>query len=99
MTYFYKNCIDISQILELLGELGESERQEFGRLTESMVHHVVVDVVLINLSAKDQKVFLRNLTKDDHDKTWSHLSKKIDHLEDKIMVAFLELKASLQQDL
>lgn len=99
--YFYSHIIETSIISLELGkmDLAPSERVHLVSLVESQLHHVILDIVLSELSEEDKKIFLQHLSLDNHDKIWEHLKNRIENIEEKIKKAAEELKKELHKDI
>jgi hypothetical protein len=99
--HFYSHLIETSMISLELGELdlAKDERMHLLQLAENNIHHAILDAILSELSEEDKKTFLNHLSKDDHDKVWDHLSKKIEKIEDKIKSAAESIKKELHKDI
>lgn len=74
------------------------ERMHLLSLVDANIHSSVVSTVLENLSEHDKKIFLQNLSNDDHEKTWDHLKEKIEDAEDKIQKTIEETVRELLED-
>jgi len=68
-------------------------------LAADSLHHAVLDAVLSELSEKDKKIFLENLSSEDHNTTWKHLKESIQNVEEKIKKTAELLKKDLQKDI
>lgn len=99
--HFYSHLVKIDEVVTNLDtlDLTVEERQELTVIAESSIHHVVVDVVLSELSGKDKKLFLSYIASHDHDKTWSLLTEKIANVEDKIKQSVEILKKQMHEDI
>lgn len=99
--HFYSHLVDITTIvLEIADmDMSKEERLHLMALVESNLHHVVVDVVLSNLSEDDKKEFLLHLSLDNHDKIWKILNNKVENAEEKILEAAESLKKDLKKDI
>lgn len=99
--YFYSHLVDTSSITLELAEmdLTQEERMHLISLVESNLHHLILDIVLSELSEEDKKEFLVHLTSDSHDKVWELLNSKVDHIEEKIQKAAEDLKKELHEDI
>ena len=84
--HFYSHLIETSELSLALADikLSQEERIHLISLVESNLHHLILDVVLSELSEDDKKAFLRHVATESHDKVWDLLNKKVDNIEDKI---------------
>ncbi len=101
MSYFYSKLVTIEEIWEELSSLDLSipERKHLAELLDSSLHHTILDAILSELSDQDKKVFLSNLSENDHSKIWSFLNGKVDNIEEKIKKTAEDLKSELKKDL
>lgn len=99
--HFYSHLIETSQLSLALGdmELSKDERIHLLSLVESNLHHLILDVVLSELSEEDKKIFLEHVATNSHDKVWELLNKKVANIEEKIKKAAEDLKKELYQDI
>lgn len=99
--HFYSHIVETSLLSLELGEMDmtQEERVHLVSLAESQLHHVIVDIVLSELSDEDKKTFLHHLSLDDHEKIWHMLHTKVESIEEKIQKAAEELKAELHKDI
>lgn len=99
--YFFTHLIEYESIFiefEKL-EFSEDEKKHLAHLIDENLHHKVLDAVLSELNEEDKKTFLLHLHKDEHEKIWELLNKRVDNIEDKIKKAAEELKAEIHKDL
>lgn len=101
MKQFYSHLIEIESIAVELDKLDLSHEQKvhLAGLTDSSLHHTILDAVLSELSVSDKKIFLNHLKEGDHGKIWQFLNEKIDKVEEKIKKAADSLKLELHKDL
>ena len=99
--YFYAHLTETTDIVLELGELDLSpeERVHLLSLVEANIHSAVINTVLSNLNEENKKIFLRNLISNDHPKTWEHLSKSTEDLENKIKKTIDSIKKELLKDI
>lgn len=99
--HFYSHIVETSSISVALGEmdLTPDERKHLLDLVEHNLHHAILDSVLSELSDKDKEEFLRLMAEDDNDKIWELLSKRVDHIEDKIKQTADDLKTEIHKDI
>ena len=99
--HFYSHLIETSEISLALGdmELSKEERLHLLSLVESNLHHLILDVVLSELSEEDKKVFLEHVATNSHDKVWELLNEKAENIEEKIKKAAQDLKKELYTDI
>jgi hypothetical protein len=99
--HFYSHLIEIHEIYLSLTEmdLSDEERGHLLSLTEANIHATVVNTVLLELSAEDKKIFLKNLVANNHEETWKHLLGKAQDIESKIHQSLKRLKEELLKDI
>lgn len=99
--HFYHTLIETTDITMELAELDISpeERIHLLSLMDANVHSTVINIVLLNLDEEDKKIFLKNLTQENHEKTWEHLKTKSKNLEEQIIDAVEKLKQELKKDI
>jgi len=99
--HFYEKIIETSQISLELGDLNLSseERRELIILVNKNIHANVLDTVLSELPDEDKKIFLKNLSENDHAKIWNHLSSKTEKIEDKIKRSIEKAKKEFLKDI
>jgi hypothetical protein len=99
--HFYHHLITIDTIHIALDDLDLSpaEKQELIIIVDDNIYHVVIDVVLSELSGSDKKAFLALVLADDHSEIWELLSQKIENAEEKIKKAVNELIEKLHVDI
>ncbi|MDP4010862.1 MAG: hypothetical protein Q8P72_01385 [Candidatus Roizmanbacteria bacterium] len=98
---FYTHLIDIEELkvdLEKI-EIAPHEHQELLTIAHKTIHHIVIDIVLTELDEKEKKIFLSNLSKDDHTLIWSHLKERVENIDEKIKVASRTIIEELRRDL
>lgn len=62
----------------------DEEKTELVNLAHDRLHYVIINAVLSELSEEDKKIFLRQMTMNDHASLWRFLNKKVDKVEQKI---------------
>lgn len=84
--HFYMHLIETTDItLELANlEISKEERVHLLSLIDANIHIAVMEAVLSELPKEDKRHFLKNLSLNDHDKTWLHLRQKNKDIEEKI---------------
>lgn len=99
--HFYSHLVEISDItLELADmDLTQEERVHLLSLIDANIHSAVINTVLSELSEDEKKTFLQNLVMDDHILIWTHLSRNIKDVDEKIRFTIKSLKAELIKDL
>lgn len=99
--YFYTHLVETTHItLEIADlDLESKERVHLLSLVEANIHSTVISSVLSNLNSDDKKIFLKNLTLDDHEKTWTHLKGKVKDAEDKIKADINLIVKELREDI
>lgn len=99
--HFYSHIVETSSISLELGnlKLTQEERVHLISLADANLHGEILDKVLSELSEEEKKVFLENLTHDEHDKTVSHLKENIEDFEDKIRDTAKSVKKELLEDI
>jgi hypothetical protein len=99
--HFYSHIVETSDLTLAIAELNvdSKERVHLLSLAEANIHSTIVSDVLGNLSDEDKKTFLKNLSEDDHDKTWEHLAKSFSQAEDKIRLASAKVIRELIEDI
>lgn len=98
---FYSHIIETSSLTLALGDLDltQEERKHLVDLAHDNLHHAILDVVLSELSEKDKKEFLVLLAHDEHEKVWSFLLDRIEHIEEKVKKTAEDLKKELHKDI
>lgn len=99
--HFYAHLTETTDIVLELGELDLSpeERIHLLSLVEANIHSVVINTVLSNLTEENKKIFLSNLISNDHPKTWEHLNKNAEDLENKVKKTIDSIKKELLKDI
>lgn len=99
--HFYSHIVEVDSLVFQLDQMGftQEEKTHLISLVDSSLHHVVLDVVLSELSENDKQIFLKKLASEDHDAVWELLNNKIEHIEEKIKKAADELKEELHRDI
>lgn len=98
--YFYTHLVETTHITLEIAELDlkSQERVHLLSLVEANIHSTVVSNVLSNLKPEDKKIFLENLSLENHEKTWGHLKEKVSDIEDKIKSDINLVVRELRQD-
>ena len=101
MSFFYSHLIEIEPIIIELDQLGLSSEQKLhlAHLIDSSLHHIILGVILSELSNHDKKTFLNHLRENHHSEIWQFLNDKVDNIEELIKKAVDDLKLQLHQDL
>lgn len=99
--HFYSHLVETSSISLELGDmdLTQDERIELVSLAQSQLHHVIIDIILSELSDEDKKQFLHHLHNNEHEDIWRLLNKKAKGIEEKIRTAAQDLKKELHEDI
>lgn len=99
--YFYSHIVEIDSIVMELDKLklSESEKKHLLELADSSLYHLILDLILSELSEDDKKTFLKHLSSENHDKIWEHLNSKIKNIEEKIKKTADELTEKLHKDI
>lgn len=99
--HFYSNIIEIDSLVIELDqiELSKEQKDHLTELIHSNLYHEILDVVLSELEDEDKKVFLINLSGNDHNKIWKHLKSRIEDVEKKIKKATEDFKKELSNDI
>lgn len=98
---FYSHLVNVDSLtLEIHAlEMTDEEKANLLHLIDSSLHHMILDVILSELSEEDKRIFLTHLAHDNTDKLWEHLNSKVDNIEEKIKRAATSLKAELYKDI
>ncbi len=98
--FFYSHLIEVESIIVELDkmDLSDQEKLHLTQLIDSSIHHAILDAVFSQLSDEDKRAFA-NLDKNNHEKIWQFLQKRIDGVEDKIREVAEEFKKQLHKDL
>lgn len=99
--YFYTHIVSTDSLVVRLKELNlkEEEYAHLLSLIESNLHHSILDAILSELSEEDKKLFLQELSSDDHEAIWNFLQKRIEKIEEKIEKTAEELQKELHNDI
>ncbi len=99
--HFYSHIIETSSLSIALGDmdLSHEERVHLISLTESSLHHAILDAILSELSEEDKKEFLNHVSSDDQEKIWDFLKDKIKNIEEKIKKTADDLHKELREDI
>jgi hypothetical protein len=99
--FFYSHLVETSEISLKLGKmnLSNDEKVHLAGLIEANIHSEIVAGVLSELSEEDKKTFLKDLISENHEKTWEHLNKKINKMEEKIKTIIINTKAEFLKDI
>ncbi len=98
---FYGHLIEIESIIIELDKLDLSKEQKhhLTSLVDVSLHHTVLDAILSQLKEEDKRVFMHQLTVNDHQKIWKFLNEKVDNIEDRIKNTAEQLKKELLKDI
>ncbi|HET9946980.1 MAG TPA: hypothetical protein VFQ63_02860 [Patescibacteria group bacterium] len=99
--HFYSSIITTDSLhiaLESL-EVSQEEKEHLEMLVDSSLYHTILNAILSELSESDKRLFLEQLLSENDDEILSFLSKKIDHIEDKIKTAADSLIEELHKDI
>lgn len=90
--YFYSHLIEETVIFAPLDklDLSQTEREELTVIITGNIHHLVLDLVLSELSKEDGKLFLKHVVYKEHDLAWQLLPSKIAGVEEKIRHVILQ---------
>ncbi len=99
--YFYHEILDLEWIEAEIDALDVSdiEKKKLADMARYELHQTILEAVLSELSDREKKVFLANVNYDTNERTWNHLVKNIEKIEDKIKNVSETLKRDLKQDL
>lgn len=99
--HFYSHLIEIDSLSVSLDELEMTieEKSELLNIATSSIHHMVLDVVLSELSADDKKLLISHIAHDHHEKAWQLVQDKIENAEDKIKKTIGQIKKELHDDI
>lgn len=99
--HFYAHLKETTDIVLELGELDltPEERMHLLSLIDANIHSAVINTVLTNLDEKNKKVFLSNLVKNDHSKTWEHLNSATKNAEERIVETIKSIKKEFIKDI
>lgn len=99
--HFYAHLKETTDIVLELGELDltPDERMHLLSLIDANVHSAVIDTVLTSLDEENKKVFLSNLVKNDHSKTWEHLNSNSKNIEERIVETIKSIKKEFIKDI
>lgn len=98
--HFYSHLVETSDLtLEIANlEVDSKERVHLLSLAQANIHTTVVSEVLSSLKEEDKKIFLKNLSKNDHEKTMKHLNSKIQNVQEKLQKVIDKVKKELLED-
>lgn len=99
--HFYTHLIEIEPIMVTLDEItfSDDQKKEVMTIVEKTTHYVVMDTLLSELSGVDKKKFLSHVVKDDHEKVWDLVTKKIVDAERKIRSVIRDAHLSIIDDI
>lgn len=99
--YFFSHLVDIQSIHLKLSDLDleDEEKTELVQLAYDTLHYEIINAILSELSQADKKIFLRQMTMNDHHGIWRFLNKKVDHIEDKIKQIAADVVVELHVDI
>jgi Mg/Co/Ni transporter MgtE len=92
--HFYAHLKETTDIVLELGELDltPEERMHLLSLIDANIHSAVINTVLSSLDEENKKIFLSNLVKNDHSKTWEHLNNNSKNVEERIIETMKSIK-------
>jgi len=101
MKHFYSHLVSIESVhIELSYlDMSDEEQKHLSDLSESNLHHMILNAVLSELSHEDKKVFLRQFHLDDHTGIWRFLNKKSNNIEKLIKKTGEEFIKKLHEDI
>ncbi|MBI2026117.1 MAG: hypothetical protein HYT06_01925 [Candidatus Levybacteria bacterium] len=99
--HFYSHLVETTHITLEIAELDvkSKERVHLLSLVEANIHTAVVSKVLDQLTPEDKKIFLKNLSLENHDKTLSHLKEKVWDIENKLKNEIDKIAKELLEDI
>jgi hypothetical protein len=99
--HFYSHLIELTSLTIEIAELevDSKERVHLIALAKANIHSAVVFDVLSSLSEEDKRLFLKNLSEDNHNKVWEHLKSKIENIEEKIKQIIEKIINELIEDI
>ncbi|MDP3941382.1 MAG: hypothetical protein Q8Q49_03680 [bacterium] len=99
--YFFSHLVSIQSIHLKLQDLDleDEEKSELVNLANDTLHYEIINKVLSELSREDKKIFLRQMTMNDHPGIWRFLNKKIDKIEEKIQKMTDDVVSQLHKDI
>lgn len=99
--YFFSHLVNIQTIHLKLQDLDleDEEKSELVNLAHDTLHYEIINAVLSQLSKEDKKIFLRQMTMDDHPALWRFLNKKIDKIEEKIQKMTDDVVSQMHADI
>lgn len=99
--YFFSHLIDIQTIHLKLQDLDleDEEKSELVNLAHDTLHFEIINAILSELSEEDKKIFLRQMTMNDHASLWRFLNKKVDKVEEKIKQVAQDVVDELHVDI
>lgn len=100
-THFYSFLIEKTEItLELADlDLTKQERVHLISLIDANIHSSVIKLVLDNLDKENKKIFVKNLSENNHEKIWTHLRNNLEDIEGSIRQIILETIKELREDI
>lgn len=99
--HFYSHLVSLDTVhveLDYL-DLSDHEKNHLRELSESNLHHMILDAVLSELTDEDKKVFLRQIHHDDHHAVWRFLNKKTRNIELLIKKTADEMVEKMHEDI
>lgn len=98
--HFYSHLVESTHLtLEIANlEVDNNQRVHLLSLVEANIHTTVVSTVLSNLKPEDKKIFLKNLSEENHEKTWQHISSRLTNAKDLIEKAINDVTKELLED-
>lgn len=100
-AHFYSHLVEESVIFAPLDKLDLSlgEREELTVIIIGNIHHLVLDLVLSELTPEDGKLFLKHVLYKEHDLAWQLLPSKIERVEEKIKNTIREHVEEIVQEI
>ncbi len=102
MIYFYSHLVKYESLMGSLDELelSSSQKNDLAQIIDTSLYHMILDLVLSNLSAEDKKQFMILIHDNkNRDEIMGFLNEKINNIEDLITEASENLKEELHQDI
>ncbi|HEX7042235.1 MAG TPA: hypothetical protein VF189_03205 [Patescibacteria group bacterium] len=99
--HFYSHIVETESLVIALSDLNLSEQEKVHLIgiIDSSLQHAILDAVLSELSEKDKKEFLDQMSSEDNEKIWKFLNGKVENIEEKIKKVAKDLKEELHKDI
>lgn len=78
--------------------ISDNQKKELLTIVDVTTHYLVTDIILTELKSVDKKKFMDYVAKDEHEKIWDLLTKKINDVEHKIRLAVRDVHLSMIDD-